>query len=69
VDVSHGIPVKLVQAMLRRELLLLEVKLHSLEWGVASNKRKMRQLRTQLSQVDLLAELQIYKPLPLSSPY
>ena len=48
---AQDIPDSVIQAMLRREVLLTEAKLHFLDWELLTNDRKLRQLRTQLRQV------------------
>ena len=47
---AQDIPDSVIQAMLRREVLLTEAKLHFLDWELLTNDRKLRQLRTQLRQ-------------------
>ena len=54
---AQDIPDSVIQAMLRREVLLTEAKLHFLDWELLTNDRKLRQLRTQLRQVRTMTQM------------
>ena len=45
------LPDHVIVAMLHREILLTEAKLHSLDYELVTSDRKLRQLRSQLRQV------------------
>ena len=57
VPVEAELPDHVIEAMLQRELLLTNAKLHGLANEHSNNERKLRSLRTQLRQVSGCAVL------------
>ena len=50
------LPDYVIIAMLRREVLLTEAKLHALDYELVTAERKLRQLRSQLRQVRIMTD-------------